>query len=429
MVPGVAEDLLEDGHEVLVEAGAGETAGFDDDAYREAGCDVLDDRAAVFDRADVIFEVEALGAIEDGDAEVYREGQTVIGLLGPYEVDDDVLETLAERQVSAFALELIPRISRAQSMDALSSMANLAGYKATVLAASELDKLVPMQMTAAGTVQPADVFVIGAGVAGLQAITTADRLGASVRAYDIRPEAAEEIESVGADFVELDVHADDAADEEGHAQEMDEEFYRKQRAQLGEEVAEADVVITTAAIPGGPAPRLVTEEAVAAMDHGSVIVDLAADGGGNCDVTEADERVEYEGVTVFGPTNLPSTLPRTASDLYANNLRNLFDLLVEEGDLAIDTDDEIVDATLLTHDGTVRAPHEDDGETDGDDETDAGEGATDADEANGDGTADENGDGTADENGDDTDDAADRGDDAETNGDTQDSPTDGGNDA
>ncbi|ERJ06235.1 NAD transhydrogenase subunit alpha protein [Halorhabdus tiamatea SARL4B] len=421
VVPGVAEDLLEDGHEVLVEAGAGETAGFDDDAYREAGCDVLDDRAAVFDRADVIFEVEALGAIEDGDAEVYREGQTVIGLLGPYEVDDDVLETLAERQVSAFALELIPRISRAQSMDALSSMANLAGYKATVLAASELDKLVPMQMTAAGTVQPADVFVIGAGVAGLQAITTADRLGASVRAYDIRPEAAEEIESVGADFVELDVHADDAADEEGHAQEMDEEFYRKQRAQLGEEVAEADVVITTAAIPGGPAPRLVTEEAVAAMDHGSVIVDLAADGGGNCDVTEADERVEYEGVTVFGPTNLPSTLPRTASDLYANNLRNLFDLLVEEGDLAIDTDDEIVDATLLTHDGTVRAPHEDDGETDGDDETDAGEGATDADEANGDGTADENGD--------DTDDAADRGDDAETNGDTQDSPTDGGNDA
>jgi len=260
-----------------------------------------------------------------------------------------------------------------------------------VLAANELAKLVPMQMTAAGTVQPADVFVIGAGVAGLQAITTGDRLGASVRAYDIRPEAAEEIESVGADFVELDVHADDAADEEGHAQEMDEEFYRKQRAQLGEEVAEADVVITTAAIPGGPAPRLVTEDAVAAMDHGSVIVDLAADGGGNCDVTEPDNAVEYEGVTVFGPTNLPSTLPRTASELYANNLRNLFDLLVEEGDLAIDTDDEIVDATLLTHDGTVRAPHEDNGESEGEEGTD--------------------------ENGDDT------------NAETQDSPTDGGNDA
>jgi NAD(P) transhydrogenase subunit alpha len=248
----------------------------------------------------------------------------------------------------------------------------VAGYKAAVQAAEALDRMVPMQMTAAGTVQPAEVFVIGAGVAGLQAISTADRLGASVRAYDIRPEAAEEITSVGAEFVELDVHAEETSDEEGHAVEQDEAFYRKQREQLGDVVAESDALITTAAVASGDAPRLVTSEAIAAMDDGSVVVDLAAEGGGNCDPTVPDERIVHEGVTVFGPTNLPATVPRTASQLYANNLLNFVENMLEDDELVIDTDDEIVDATLLTHDGAVRNSHRDDG---ADDEPSDGEDA------------------------------------------------------
>ncbi|WP_135664001.1 NAD(P) transhydrogenase subunit alpha [Halorhabdus rudnickae] len=359
MTPAVATDLVDAGHEVHVESGAGERAGWDDTAYREAGCEVHDDREGVLVDADVVFEVAALGAVDDPDPEQYRQGQAVLGMLGPYGIDDATLEILADREVSAFALELVPRISRAQSMDANSSQANVAGYKAAVRAAENLDRMVPMQMTAAGTVQPAEVFVIGAGVAGLQAISTADRLGASVRAYDIRPEAAEEITSVGAEFVELDVHADDASDEEGHAVEQDETFYRKQREQLGEVVADSDALITTAAVASGEAPRLVTDEAIAAMDDGSVVVDLAADGGGNCDPTVPDERVNHEGATVLGPTNLPATVPRTASQLYANNLVNFLENMLEDGNLTIDTDDDIVDATLLTHDGTVRNPHED----------------------------------------------------------------------
>ena len=384
-IPAVAEDLIEAGHEVHVESGAGTAAGWGDDAYRDAGCEIRDDRASVLAAADVVFEVAALGALESADPPDYEEGQVVIGMLGPFGIDEATVETLAETGVDAFAIELVPRISRAQSMDANSSQANVAGYKATVQAAEALDRMVPMQMTAAGTVQPAEVFVIGAGVAGLQAISTADRLGASVKAYDIRPEAQEEITSVGAEFVELDVHAEDASDDEGHATEQDEEFYRKQREQLGEVVAESDALITTAAVASGEAPRLVTSEAIAGMDDGSVIVDLAAGGGGNCDPTVPDERVDHEGVTVFGPTNLPATVPRTASQLYANNLVNFLENMLEDGDLVIDTDDEIVDATLLTHDGTVRNPHRaddtaDDEPSDSDDaqateDTDGGENA------------------------------------------------------
>jgi len=389
--PAAASDLIDAGLEVHVEAGAGDGAGWAEEAYREVGCEIREDRGAVLAEADVVFEVAALGSVEDPDPGQYREGQTVIGMLDPFGIDDATLSRLAERGVDAFALDLVPRISRAQSMDANSSQANVAGYKAAVRAATELDRMVPMQMTAAGTVQPADVFVIGAGVAGLQAISTADRLGASVKAYDIRPEAAEEITSVGAEFVELDVHADEAADEEGHAVEQDEEFYRKQREQLGEVVADSDAVITTAAVASGEAPRLVTAEAVAAMDDGSVVVDLAADGGGNCDPTVPDERVDHEGVTVLGPTNLPATVPRTASQLYANNLVNFIENMLEDGTLTVDTDEEIVDATLLTHDGTVRNPHRDGGspeEGDGADDSSDGEDAQPAD-ADADGGEDE----------------------------------------
>jgi NAD(P) transhydrogenase subunit alpha len=360
LTPSVAAQLVDDGHEVHVAAGAGQGADWADAAYREVGCTVVEDRQAVADAADVLLQVRGLAAAPADDL-TYREGQVLLGLLGPWAADDATLADLADRQVSAFALELIPRISRAQSMDALSSQASIGGYKAAVKAAEALPELFPMEMTAAGTVQPADVFVVGAGVAGLKAIATADRLGASVRAYDIRPEVKEEVESLGADFVELDLETDDAADDDGHAREQDEAFYRKQREMMIDVVGDSDVVITTAAVPGGEAPELVTNEMIDGMDPGSVIVDLAAEGGGNCEPTVADETVEYEGVTVFGPTNLPATVSHTASELYANNLTNFLDLLLtDEGHLEVDLDDEIIDSTLLTHDGEIRNPHLDD---------------------------------------------------------------------
>lgn len=367
LTPPVAKDLVEEGFDVLLSASIGEDAGWSDTEYRAVGCEVIDDRAAVFERADVIFQVRGLGATPEAEIDPYDEGQLVIGLLGPYELAGE-LETLAERNITAFALELIPRISRAQSMDALSSMASIGGYKASIVAAEASPKLFPMQMTAAGTVQPADVFVVGAGVAGLQAIATAERLGASVRAYDIRPEVKEEVESLGAEFVELDLETDDTSDEEGNAREQDEEFYRKQREMMNRVIADSDVVITTAAVPGRPSPELVTNEMIEGMETGSVIVDLAAEGGGNCEPTRADETITHEGVTIFGPTNLPATVSRTTSQLYANNVVSFLNNLLEDDVLAIDTTDEIVDATMLTHDGTIRNPHEQSDEGDDDEE-------------------------------------------------------------
>jgi len=388
LVPPVAEDLVEDGHEVCVASGVGESADVSDDAYEAAGCMVLDDRASVFDRADVVLQVRGLGAT-DGDLDPYREDQIIVGLLGPYEVDEESLATLADRDVSAFAMELIPRISRAQSMDALSSQASIGGYQACLLAATELPAVFPMEMTAAGTIRPADLFVIGAGVAGLKAIATAERLGASVRGYDIRLEVKQEVESLGADFVELDLETEGSGDEEGYAREMDEEFYHQQRKELTRVVADSDVVITTAAIPGQPAPELVTTEMIENMAPGSVIVDLSAATGGNCEPTVPGETVHHDGVTVFGPTDLPSRVSHTASDQYANNLYNfLGTLLDDEGAIDVDLDDEIIDSTLLVHDGTVRNPHledADDTDEDGDDDDrtdadtdDAPEGSTDA---------------------------------------------------
>ena len=359
LVPSVAADLIESGHEVIVSAGIGEQAGWMDSTYRDVGCTITETREEVFDQADIMVQVQALGANPDETTAVYQSHQTVIGLLGPYSIGEQTRD-LAEKEISAFALELIPRISRAQSMDALSSMASLGGYKSVLVAAEALPKLFPMQMTAAGTIQPASVFVVGAGVAGLQAIATAQRLGASVRAYDIRPEVKEEVESLGASFVELELETDDASDDEGHAREQDEDFYQKQRQMMNRVIAESDVVITTAAIPGRPSPELVTEEMIEGMEPGSVIVDLAAAGGGNCEPTEADERVTYEGVTIFGPTNLPATVSRHASQLYANNVGNFLNHILTDEGLSIDTSDDIVDATLLTHAGEIRNPHIDD---------------------------------------------------------------------
>jgi NAD(P) transhydrogenase subunit alpha len=246
-------------------------------------------------------------------------------------------------------------------------VANLGGYKAALMPAVALPELFPVLVTAAGALRPADVFVVGAGVAGLQAIATADRLGASVRAYDIRPEVKEQVESLGAEFVELDLETDDAADEEGHAREQDEDFSRKQREMMTRVVADSDIVITTAAIPGRPSPELVTTEMIEGMAPGSVIVDLAAERGGNCEPTVADETITHAGVTIFGPTNLPATVPHTASELYSNNVTNFLRNLLEDGELVIDLDDEIVDSTLLIHDGAIRMPHEEES-TDEEDE-------------------------------------------------------------
>jgi NAD(P) transhydrogenase subunit alpha len=370
LIPPVAAELVEDGHEVCVASGAGEPANWSDAAYEEAGCTVLAGREAVFDAAELVFRVEALGATPDAEMDPYREGQIVVGMLGPYDVSDERLAELAARNVSAFALELIPRVSRAQSMDALSSQASLGGYKACLLAAEELPKMFPMEMTAAATIQPAEVFVIGAGVAGLKAIATAERLGASTRGHDVRLEVKREVESLGADFVELELETEGSGDDEGYAVEMGEEFYAEQRRQMQRVVPESDVVITTAAIPGRPAPEIVTTEMIEEMDAGSVVVDLAAATGGNCEPTVAGETVHHDGVRIHGPTNLPSRVAHTASQQFANNVASFLENALVDGDFAFDFDDEIIDSTLLTHDGTVRNPHIDDGEGSGEDDPD-----------------------------------------------------------
>lgn len=371
LVPPVAADLVEEGFDVCVRSGAGDAADWSDEAYREAGCTVVADQADVFERSDLVVRVNGLGGTAAADLDSYRSGQTVVGLLGPYDLDNE-LEVLADRGVTAFALELMPRISRAQSMDALSSMSSIGGYKSTIVAAERLPKMFPLQMTAAGTVQPAEVFVIGAGVAGLQAIATAERLGASVRAYDIRLEAREEVQSLGADFVELDLETEGSGDDEGYAREMDEEFYRQQRKELTRVVGESDVVITTAAIPGKPAPELVTEEMVAGMEPGSVIVDLSAATGGNCELTVPDETIDHDGVEIYGPTNLPATVAHHASQLYSNNVYNFIQNMFDD-ERRLETDDEVVESTMLTHDGAVQWVHpaERDAEEPADDETEA----------------------------------------------------------
>lgn len=355
IVPTLARKLVEQGHDVCIASGAGRGAHWSDTTYRDVGCDIVESRAEVFERADVILQVNGLAAAE-ASPDRYAEGQVVIGMLGPYNLENE-LDALADRHVSAFALELIPRIARAQSMDVLSSMASIGGYKAVTMAADASPVIFPMEMTAAGTIQPAEVFVIGAGVAGLKAVATAKRLGATVHAYDIRLEVKKQVESLGASFVELDLETEGSGDDEGYAREMDEEFYRQQRKELSRVVADSDAVITTAAIPGRPAPELVSAEMIEEMRAGSVVVDLSAASGGNCEPTRADETVRYEGVTIMGPTNLPATVPRTASRLFANNLFHFLQNLLDDGELNIDTEDEIVDATLLTHDGSVRAPH------------------------------------------------------------------------
>jgi NAD(P) transhydrogenase subunit alpha len=353
LVPSAVPSLK--GMGVLVEPGAGEAAGFADAEYAGKGARLASGREEVFAGAEVICQVRTLGAnpvAGRADLRLLRAGQAVIGLAEPLG-DAAPARDMAERGVMLFAVELMPRISRAQSMDVLSSQATVAGYRAVLLAASHLPRLFPMLMTAAGTVAAARVLVIGAGVAGLQAIATARRLGAVVQAYDVRPAVKDQVQSLGARFVELELETSGAEGSGGYARAMDEAFYRKQREQLARVIAGCDVVITTAAIPGKKSPLLVTADAVRAMPRGSVIVDLAAERGGNCELTRPDEVADVDGVTVLGPTNLPSTAPYHASQLYARNLCAFLLHLVKDGRIAADPADEIAAGTLLTRDGEV----------------------------------------------------------------------------
>lgn len=354
LIPATVAQLIKAGMDVLIETGAGESAGYTDQQYIDKGAKIAKTRQEVF-AGDIIFQVRAAGASPEtgaSDLELYRKGQVVVASCDPLGSPKAAAE-LATRGVTLFAMELLPRITRAQSMDTLSSMATVAGYKAVLLAAETLPKMFPMLMTAAGTLSPAKVFIVGVGVAGLQAIATAKRLGAVVSAYDVRPAVKEQVLSLGAKFVEMDLETSSAEDKGGYAQAMDEEFYRKQREMMTRVVAEQDVVITTAAIPGKKSPILVTKEMVAGMMPGSVIVDLAAERGGNCELTKADETVVEHGVTIVGPTNLPSTAPYHASQMYAKNLCTFLLSMIKEGKLELNMEDEVIRDTMVARDGEV----------------------------------------------------------------------------
>ena len=354
LIPAAIGPLTKAGLQVVVEAGAGLAAGFTDAQYAEKGAKLVTRAEAL--AADCLLQVRSLGAnpvAGQADLPLLHAGQVVIGTCDPLTMPAEA-KALAERGVTLFALELVPRITRAQSMDVLSSMANIAGYRAVLLAATSLTKMFPMMTTAAGTITPAKVFVVGAGVAGLQAIASARRLGAVVSAYDVRPIAKEQVQSLGGKFIEMPLDA--AEGQGGYAKAMDEEFYRKQRELMTRVVAENDVVITTAAIPGKKAPTLVTAEMVRGMAPGSVIVDLAAERGGNCELTRPGETVVENGVTILGPANLPAEVPYHASQMFAKNISTFLLHLIKDGKFHIDLEDEITRETLVTQDGEVVHP-------------------------------------------------------------------------
>lgn len=357
LTPASLPAILKAGGEVWVQSGAGESAGFPDSTYTDKGARLVASRDELF-AADIVLQVRTLGANPQAgldDLPRLRAGQTVIGAADPLGNPVAALQ-MASSGVSLFALELIPRITRAQSMDILSSQATIAGYRAVLLAALELPKMFPLMMTAAGTLAAARVFVIGAGVAGLQAIASARKLGGVVSAYDVRPACREQVESLGAKFVAMPLETSAAEGQGGYAKAMDEDFYRRQRELLAEVVGKSDVVITTAAIPGKKSPLLVTADAVARMAPGSVVIDLAAERGGNCELTQADQRVQAHGVTILGPTNLPAEVPHHASQMFSNNVTRFLLNMFRKGELAISLDDEIVRETLVTREGQVVLP-------------------------------------------------------------------------
>ena len=355
LVPMVVPMLVKAGLDVVIEAGAGDEASYRDAQYAEKGAKIVPDRAAVFSSADIILQVLCYGSNDitgKDDLPLLRRGQVLIGFLRPFG-SAEVLQELADRGVTSFSIELMPRTTRAQSMDALSSMGTICGYKAVLMAAVTLPKIFPMLTTAAGTITPARVFVIGAGVAGLQAIATARRLGAVASAYDLRPAAKEQVQSLGGRFIELPIEAKDAEDARGYARPQDENFYNRQRELLGRVIAESDVVITAAVIPGKKSPVLITKDMVQHMAPGSVIFDLASERGGNCELTRTGETVVEYGVTIIGTINLASRVPYHASQMYARNISAFLTHLVKDGKLQLNLDDEIIRETLLTRDREV----------------------------------------------------------------------------
>jgi NAD(P) transhydrogenase subunit alpha len=360
MSPANVQSLTDKSVTVLLQANAGSAAGYPDAEYTAAGATITANRAEIFASADIILQVQSFGSNnENSDADLasLRKGQLVIGMMDPL-ASPQAAQAVAEKGASAIALELVPRISRAQSMDVLSSMATLAGYKAILMGASAAPRIFPMLMTAAGTLQPARVLIMGVGVAGLQACATAKRLGAVVEAYDVRPAAREQILSVGAKPVELDLDTGESEGAGGYAKEQGEDFLRRQRELMTEVVAQQDIIITTAAIPGAKSPILVTEDMVKAMKPGAVIVDLAAERGGNCDLTEQGQTVVAHDVTILGPENIPSDLAFHASQMYGKNMQTLLELILDdEGNLSLDFNDEIVAGTVVAHQGEVPHAH------------------------------------------------------------------------
>ena len=359
LVPDMAKRLTGKGITVRLEQGAGEQAGYPDDRYVEVGAEVVSDTASLWGGADVVLKIHMPGEPggTDGgggrhEVDMLREGAVLVGLLYPL-TNGDAVERMVRHKVTSFSLDQLPRITRAQSMDVLSSMSTVAGYKAVLLAAAAVGKFFPMLVTAAGTIAPSKALVLGAGVAGLQAIATARRLGAVVQAFDVRPAVKEQVESLGAKFLEIETVAE-AETAGGYAKELSEEQSRRNREVIHGAAVRADVVITTALIPGKPAPLLIGGETVRDMKPGSVIVDLAAEAGGNCALTKAGEEVTAHGVTILGPVNLPSTMPHDASRMYSKNITTFLDLLLEEGNLKLDFEDEITSATCITHEGTIR---------------------------------------------------------------------------
>jgi H+-translocating NAD(P) transhydrogenase subunit alpha len=355
LVPAVIPNLTKAGLEIVVEAGAGAAAGYPDGDYIAKGAKIVPDRAEVFGAANIVVQILCYGSNDKtgkADVPLFRNGQVLIGFLRPLGSIETIRE-IGAKGVTSFSVELMPRTTRAQSMDVLSSMGTICGYKAVVLAADTSPRIFPMLTTAAGTITPARVFVIGAGVAGLQAIASARRLGAVASAYDLRPAAKEQVQSLGGRFVELPIEAKDAEDARGYARAQDEDFYKRQRELLGKVVAESDVVITAAVIPGKKPPILVTKEMVASMAPGSVIVDLAGERGGNCELTHPGGIVVEHGVTIIGWFNLASTVPYHASQMYARNVSAFLLHLVKNGKLQLDADDEIISETMLTRGGEV----------------------------------------------------------------------------
>jgi NAD(P) transhydrogenase subunit alpha len=355
LVPAVIPNLVKAGFEIAIEKGAGTDAGYPDTLYVEKGAKILPDRSAIFTAADIVVQVLCYGSNDvtgKADLPLMRRGQILIGFLRPLG-SADVVQQIAQTGVTTFAVELMPRSTRAQSMDVLSSMGTICGYKAVLIAADTLPRIFPMMTTAAGTITPARVLVIGAGVAGLQAIATARRLGAVVSAYDLRPASKEQVQSLGGRFVELPIEAKDAQDARGYGTAQDESFYARQRELLGRVVAESDVVITTAVVPGKKAPVLVTGEMVKAMAPGSVIFDLAGERGGNCELTQSGKTIVEYGVTIIGRINIATEVPYHASQMYARNITAFLLHLAKDGKLQINLQDEITRETLLTRDGEV----------------------------------------------------------------------------